>query len=200
MPARAKEIAALDGFGDKAVANLSIAIEAARTAPFAKLLFALGIRHMGHSTAKLVAQHYETAEAWVAAMANFDEGQRAALQAIDGIGETLVTALATHFAEPTHLAEVRALLKVMAPTPEQQATGGAFAGQTLVFTGTLGQLTREEAKARAEAAGARVSSSLSAKTSLLVAGEKAGSKAKKAIDLGVEVIDEAAFLARLSQA
>ncbi len=133
-------------------------------------------------------------------MDRLDAGEAEALSAIDGIGDTLVQSLIAFFAREDNCAAIDSLLAVTTPADVAAASaeGGAFAGKTLVFTGTLTTMTRDEAKARAEAAGARVSSSVSAKTDFLVAGEKAGSKAKKAADLGVTVLTEAEYRAQIN--
>ncbi len=200
LPARAADIEALDGFGPKAVANLRAAIAAARTAPLDAMLFGLGIRHLGRTTARLIAQHYGSAQTWRAAMEDLTEARQTALIGIDGIGQTLVDSLVQFFNDDRNRTAVADLLSVMEPadfvTP--QGDDGPFSGKTLVFTGTLMRMTRDEAKARAEAAGAKVSSSVSAKTDFLIAGEKAGSKAKKAADLGITVLTEEEYAQALA--
>lgn len=197
---RAEEIEQLEGFGPKAVANLIAALDTAKTAPLDRFLFGLSIRHLGRTTARLVARHYGSASAWRAAMDHLERGEAEALSAIDGIGDTLVQSLIAFFGREDNRAAIDALLAVTAPTNVAAASneGGIFAGKTLVFTGTLTAMTRDEAKARAEAAGAKVSSSVSAKTDFLIVGEKAGSKAKKATDLGVAVVDEFSYLKMLN--
>ena len=192
---RADAMAALDGFGAKAVSNLMAALAVARAAPLESFLFALGIRHLGQTTAKLLARHYSSAAAWFAAMQNLTEAEMDTLRSIDGVGQTLVQSLQAFFDDPRNTAAISDLLSVTTPADfvAAQTTDSPFSGKTLVFTGTLTHMTRDEAKARAEAMGAKVSSSVSAKTDFLIAGEKAGSKAKKATNLGVTVLTETAY-------
>lgn len=199
LPAHEAEMLKLDGFGPKATANLFAALEAAKVAPLDRFLFALGIRHLGRTTSKLIARHYGSADAWFAAMQDLNAGEIAAIEGIDGIGGTLIQSLVQFFADAPNRAQIRDLLTLMKPAdmPEPAAEGGIFSGKTLVFTGTLNLMTRDEAKARAEAQGAKVSSSVSAKTDFLIAGEKAGSKAKKAADLGLKILTEAEYISAL---
>ena len=199
---RAEAIEQLEGFGPKAVANLIAALEAAKTAPLDRFLSALGIRHLGQTTARLVARHYGSARIWRTAMDRLDQGEAEALSAIDGIGDILVQSLIAFFKREENRAALDALLAVTTPSnvaAVRREGSGAFAGKTLVFTGTLTTMTRDEAKARAEAAGARVSSSISPKTDFLIAGEKAGSKAQKAANLGVTVLSEIEYQERLTE-
>ncbi|MBO6855011.1 MAG: NAD-dependent DNA ligase LigA, partial [Marivivens sp.] len=189
-----------DRFGDKSTTNLFAAIEEKRRIPLARLIFALGIRHVGESAANLLANHYMSWNAFVGAMdriklnegADWDE-----LTSIDGVGEVMATSLVTAFRQEGERAVIdRLVAELDIQDAEARDTGGSpVAGMTVVFTGTLEKMTRAEAKARAEALGAKVSGSVSAKTDLVIAGPGAGSKAKKAEDLGVEMIDEDAWLA-----
>jgi DNA ligase (NAD+) len=188
-----------DGFGDTSAAKLFAAIEARRTIPLDRLIFALGIRHVGEVAAGLLARHYTTWQAFELAVTAAAPGtpEWADLTAIDGVGETLATSLTAAFRNPAERAAIDALAAQLTVTPvaRRQATGSPVEGKTVVFTGTLERMTRAEAKARAEALGARVAGSVSAKTDLLVAGPGAGSKAKDAERLGVKVIDEGEWLA-----
>ncbi|WP_235871328.1 NAD-dependent DNA ligase LigA [Shimia sediminis] len=229
------------GWGDQSAANLFAAIQDKRRIPFVRLLFSLGIRHVGEVAAKDIALHYGE---WVAMMdaldlarpaalanraadeaedverrAAADEGRRARVKesrdrtiaghdvpreaqaawddliGVDGIGATVAQSLSDAMANPVERAAIDRLVAELEVTPpEAPAQESPVAGKTVVFTGTLVQMTRAEAKARAEALGAKVSGSVSGKTDLLVAGPGAGSKAKKAADLGVETIDEQAWL------
>ncbi|PID36606.1 MAG: DNA ligase (NAD(+)) LigA [Rhodobacterales bacterium] len=187
-----------DGWGKASVENLFAAIEQRRKIPLHRLLFALGMRHVGEVAAKTLARHYLSWENFAAAMQDLAPGTAAwdDLIAVDGIGEVLAGSLAATFRNPTEWAMISRLVAKL----EIEADAGAaqvdspVAGKTLVFTGTLEKMTRAEAKVRAEALGAKVSGSISRKTDLLIAGPGAGSKAKKAADLGIEVIDEAAWL------
>lgn len=188
----------LEGWGKTSVAKLYAAIEARRSVPLDRFIFGLGIRHVGLGTARLLARHYEDAERFVAAMAAAGEpgAAREELLNIDQIGAAVADALAEFMAEPNNRKVVDDLLVQVTPTPlEAAATASPVAGKTVVFTGTLEVMSRAEAKARAEQLGAKVAGSVSAKTDLVIAGPGAGSKEKKARDLGIEVIDEAGWLA-----
>jgi DNA ligase (NAD+) len=187
-----------EGWGETSARNLFEAIEERRAISLDRLIFALGIRHVGQGNGRLLARRYESLENFQAAMSpdHLEE-----LLAIDGIGETVARALIDFFADDRNRAVWDALvaqLRVQDMAPAD--TASPIAGQTLVFTGTLEQTSRAEAKARAEAMGAKVSGSVSAKTDLVIAGAAAGSKLKKAQGLGVKVIDEAGWLALIAAA
>jgi DNA ligase (NAD+) len=188
-----------DGYGEKSAANLFAAIDERRRIPLNRLIFALGIRHVGEAAANLLARHYGTWEAFESAMTSAEVGQGPEwddLLSIDGIGAVLATSVITTFHQQAERASIDRLVAYL--TVEAVAgpavSDSPVAGKTVVFTGTLEKMTRAEAKARAEAQGARVAGSVSAKTDLLVAGPGAGSKATKAAALGVTVIDEDAWL------
>lgn len=236
-------LAEVKGWGEKSARALFQAIDDKRVIALARLLFGLGIRHVGEVAAADLARHYRDWEALVTALdlsrpaaeahraadqaaeterdlaardsrrARLAEARAAALAeaalplaaktawadliAADGIGPTLALSLSDAFANPRERGAIDRLvvqLRDIQP-PEARATDTAIAGKTLVFTGTLEKMTRAEAKARAEALGAHVAGSVSAKTDLLIAGPGAGSKAKKAADLGIKVIDEDEWLA-----
>ena len=199
-PERRARLEALEGWGQKKIDKLSAAIEARRAIPLDRFILALGIRFIGEANAKLLARHYGSLDAWRAAMQSVaagDEEARAELADIDGIGPKLVESIAEFFAEAHNLEAMDDLLREIeveaAVTPE---TGGSpFAGKTIVFTGSLETMTRAEAKALAEKLGAKVAGSVSKKTDYVVLGADAGSKAKKAAELGVATLDEAAWLA-----
>lgn len=196
----ADELLETEGWGERSVANLLAAIEAARTVPLDRVIFALGIRHAGEQAAKLLARHYGTWDAFFAAMDAAQDETSAAwidLIAIDGVGAVLARSLTTAFAQQGEREAIERLAAVLdiQPVAAVATADSPIAGQTLVFTGTLERMTRAEAKARAEAMGAKVAGSVSARTDLLVAGPGAGSKATKAAELGVKVIDEDAWLA-----
>ena len=194
-----------DGFGEKSVKKLFQAIETKRIIQLDRLIFALGIRHVGESGSALLAAHYASWPAFEAAMTTAQVGEGAAwdaLLAIDGIGPVVAASIVTTFHQPAERAAIDRLmahLQVQDVAPRQIADT-PVAGKTVVFTGTLERMTRAEAKARAEALGARVAGSVSAKTDLLIAGPGAGSKAKLAAELGVETIDEDAWLALIGSA
>ena len=195
--ARPEHLADRFGWGATSAENLFRAIEARREIALDRLIFALGIRHVGQATAALLARHYGTWDAFAGAMTAAGDREGAAwadLNAIDGVGEVLAGALVTAFRQPAERAAFEALLAQITPQPMAPvAAQSAVAGLTVVFTGTLETMTRAEAKARAEALGARVAGSVSARTDLVVAGPGAGSKAREAERLGVKVIDEAAW-------
>jgi DNA ligase (NAD+) len=194
-----------DGWGEKSANNLFEAIEEKRKIPFGRLLFALGIRHVGEQASNLIARNYGRWEEFTAAMdgaAGFEGPEWERLLGIDGVGEVLARSLVGAFAEPNERASIDRLVahleveEVAAP----DTSGSPVAGKTVVFTGSLEKMTRAEAKARAEALGAKVSGSVSARTDLLVAGPGAGSKAKKAAELGIETMDEDEWLALIGDA
>ncbi|MEX0369164.1 MAG: NAD-dependent DNA ligase LigA [Tateyamaria sp.] len=187
-----------EGWGEKSASNLFDAIDEKRRIGLGRVIFALGIRHVGEAAANLLANHYGTWAAFNEAMRQADDGNEAwtDLTGIDGVGAVMAASLATTFNQEAEIASIDRL--VAQPEIEDavrpDTTGSPVAGKTVVFTGTLEKMTRAEAKARAESLGAKVAGSVSAKTDLLVAGPGAGSKAKKAADLGVETIDEDGWL------
>ena len=185
------------GWQDKSVDNLLAAIAAKRAPDAARLLFGLGIRHVGAVTARDLMKRFGTLEALRSvverALGGEDEA-RAELLAIDGVGPVVVEALGDFFHEPHNRAVWDDLLGEVDPLPYVVETrDSAVAGKTVVFTGKLETMSRDEAKAQAERLGARAAGSVSAKTDLVVAGPGAGSKLKQAAALGIEVIDEAAW-------
>lgn len=194
-----------EGWGERSAANLFDAIDEKRVIPLNRVIFALGIRHVGESAANTVAQHYETWARFSGAMDQAEIGQGEVwddLTGIDGVGQVMASSLITAMQQPEERASIDALaaqLSVQDVTAPDTADS-PVAGKTVVFTGTLEKMTRAEAKSRAESLGAKVSGSVSAKTDLLVAGPGAGSKAKKAADLGVETIDEDGWLALIGDA
>jgi len=193
----------MEGWGKTSVANLFAAIDARRNIGLDRFLYALGIRHIGQENARLLARHYLSIGALVEAAAaaqDPDSEARRELLDIDGIGPKVAQALLDFFAEAHNRAVVDDLLSqvtVLDFEPPKMDT--SIAGKTLVFTGTLEKMTRDEAKARAQAMGAKVAGSVSKKTDYVVAGEEAGSKLEKALELGIPVIDEAALLSLLEQ-
>ncbi len=176
------------------VENLVAAIEARRRIAMDRFINALGIRHVGETNARLIARNYPSIEAFVEAMAQKDAVEE--LQHIQGVGDVLAQAVKDFFDEPHNRKLVANLLKevTVTPLPKPKTEGSPVAGKTVVFTGALEKMTRQEAKARAEMLGAKVSGSVSAKTDLVVAGPGAGSKLKEAAKHNVEVIDEDAWL------
>ena len=197
LPKHEAEIAAREGWGEISARNLVRAIEARRIAPLEKFIFALGIRRIGEANAKLLARHYGSLAAWEQAMLAarvVGSEAREELGSIAGIGPAIAQELVDFFDEPRNVAVLDALAARMEVQDAVVTQGGQLAGRTLVFTGTLANMTRDEATARAEAAGAKVAKSVSKKTDFLVAGADAGSKAAKAAELGVRVLSEAEFL------
>lgn len=190
-----KKLKDREGWGETSARNLFEAIEARRKVDLDRLIFALGIRHVGETNARLLARSYGTLdnfETQMRAAASRDGDAWSELLSIDGIGEVLAEALTDFFDEP-HNREVLAGLRKAGvegvPLPEREA-GSPIAGKTVVFTGSLERMTRSEAKARAEQMGAKVAGSVSAKTDLVVHGPGAGSKLARAAELGIETITE----------
>jgi DNA ligase (NAD+) len=190
------------GFKEKSADNLVAAIAARRTVGLDRFLYALGIRHVGEVTARDLARAFGSAEAVQAAVlaAADDPEARGRLTDIGGVGPVVTEALIDFFAEPHNLASVADLLAQVTPEPLAAARVTALTGQTVVFTGSLTALTRDEARAQAEGLGAKVAGSVSARTNLVVAGADAGSKRAKAEALGVRVIDEAEWQALVATA
>ncbi|CAM4176567.1 NAD-dependent DNA ligase LigA [Palleronia rufa] len=198
-PGRPTQLKNREGWGETSARNLFAAIDRRRTVPLDRLIFALGIRHVGETNARLLARRYASWDAFETAMsAAADRGGPAweDLLAIDGVGQVLATSLVTTFAQGAERASMERLIAHLeikdAARPATE--GSPVAGKTVVFTGTLEKMTRAEAKARAESLGAKVSGSVSARTDLLVAGPGAGSKARKAAELGIETLDEDGWL------
>ncbi|MGD0430967.1 MAG: NAD-dependent DNA ligase LigA [Acetobacteraceae bacterium] len=195
LPERETEIANREGWGKVSARNLTRAIEARRHIALERVIYALGIRRIGESNARLLARHYGTFEDWrtgmIAATVIGSEA-RSTLGGIIGIGPAIAEELADFFDEARNvetLDELSAHLTIeRAAAPE--AADSQVAGKTIVFTGTLETMTRPEAKARAEALGAKVTDSVSKKTDLVVVGADAGSKARKAVELGVKTVTE----------
>jgi DNA ligase (NAD+) len=201
---RRTEILSLEGWQEKSVDNLLAAIEAKRAPDAARLLFALGIRHVGEVTARDLMKHVHELPALRALAERAHDGDAEAageITAIDGIGPSVVEALGDFFHEPHNVAVWDALLaEVSPPRYEVETIASRVAGKTVVFTGKLETMSRDEAKAQAERLGAKAAGSVSAKTDLLVAGPGAGSKLKKAAELGIEVVDEAGWAAIVAEA
>ncbi|MGA9138156.1 MAG: NAD-dependent DNA ligase LigA [Methylovirgula sp.] len=186
-----------EGYGETSVRNLFMAIEARRRIPLNRFIYALGIRHVGETNARRLARHFGTFEAFRATARAAEEGSeaRAEIDNIEGLGEVVAEAVADFFAEKHNEDELDALLRHVTPLPiEEVASISPVAGKTIVFTGSLERMTRDEAKAQAERLGAKVAASVSSKTDLVVAGPGAGSKLAKAAELGIETIDEEQWL------
>ncbi len=187
-----------DGFGEVSVRNLYAAIEARREISLERFINALGIRHVGETTASVLARAYGSWKAFHDAairIARSDTQAAEEMDAIDQIGGTVVEAVARYFGESHNRDLVEKLVKeVRIRDAEKVAIASPVAGKTVVFTGALERMTRDEAKAMAERLGAHVAGSVSKKTDLVVAGPGAGSKLKNAEEFGVDVIDEAGWL------
>ncbi|KLI64079.1 NAD-dependent DNA ligase LigA [Aurantiacibacter marinus] len=201
---RRDAILALEGWQDKSVDNLLASVENKRQPDAARLLFGLGIRHIGAVTARDLLKHFHELPA-VRSLAEKvragDEEALAELTDIDGIGPAVVEALGDFFHEDHNVAVWEDLLsEVSPPRYVVERVESPVAGKTVVFTGKLETMSRDEAKAQAERLGAKASGSVSAKTDLLIAGPGAGSKLKKAETLGIEVIDEAGWAAIVAAA
>ena len=191
-----------EGWGEVSTGNLLQAIERRRTIPLDRLIYALGIRQVGEATAKLLARHYGTVEVWKSAMLAAAEDTESEayrdLTNIGQIGASVAGDLTDFFREKHNVTALDDLIAELHEVTAISAPSGAaspIAGKTIVFTGTLEKMTRAESKARAEALGANVTSSVSAKTDYVVVGADAGSKAAKAQALGVTILSEAEFLA-----
>ena len=197
LRSRRSDILSRGGWQDKSVDNLLAAIEATRAPDGAKLLFGLGIRHIGTVTARDLFKAFgSVAEVGKVGqrLAQSDEGAIADVTAIDGVGGAVAEALGGFFHEPHNLSVWNDLLnEVQPPAYVSNIRESAWTGKTIVFTGKLETMSRDEAKAQAEALGAKSAGSVSAKTDLVVAGPGAGSKLKQATALGIQVIDEAAW-------
>ncbi len=196
LPEREAEIAVREGWGKLSASNLSRAIRARRVIALERFIFALGIRRIGDANAKLLARHYGSYANWraqmLAATASGSD-ERLTLGSILGIGPAIAEELAAFFGEPrnvTALDELAAELTIEDAAAAETADS-QVAGKTVVFTGTLETMTRPEAKARAESLGAKVTDSVSKKTDIVVVGADAGSKARKAVELGVRTVTEA---------
>ncbi len=197
LKAHRAELLGREGWKEKSVDNLLAAIENHRTPDAARLLFGLGVRHVGVVTARDLLKAFETLPALretAQAAHDGDDAAKARLIAIEGIGGAVVEALGDFFHEDHNKAIWDDLLGQVSPPPYiVEVKASAVSGKTIVFTGKLETMSRDEAKAQAEALGARSAGSVSAATDLVVAGPGAGSKLKKAAELGIEVIDEAGW-------
>ena len=194
-----------EGWGEKSADKLFQAIEDKRKISLSRLIFALGIRHVGEAASNLIAQHYGSWTAFEAAMGHAKSGDGPAwddLIGVDGVGQVMAQSLVSTFAQEAERASIDRLVTELSvqDVARPDTEGSPVAGKTVVFTGTLEKMTRAEAKARAERLGAKVSGSVSAKTDILVAGPGAGSKAKKAADLGIQTLDEDGWLALIDGA
>ena len=198
LHAKRDAMLAWEGWGERKVSKLLDAIEARRHVPLERFIFALGIRRIGEQNAKLLARHYHTLAEWRQKMIDahiIGSEAREELGSIQGIGPAIAEELIEFFAEPRALAALDDLATEAPPRPAEAAAASdsPFAGRTLVFTGTLETLTRDEAEAQAERLGAKVTKSVSKKTDFVIVGADAGSKAAKAAELGLRTLTEAEY-------
>ncbi|WP_213804494.1 NAD-dependent DNA ligase LigA [Granulicella sp. dw_53] len=192
------QLLTLERIGEKSADSLLAQIERSKSAPLNRVLLGLGIRHVGERTAQTLADEFGSLDTLIAATEAPAEGADDPLTRINDVGPKVAEAIRDFFSNKTNLALIERLRKAgLTFTSERRERGTTFAGLTFVLTGTLPTLTREVAKEKIEAAGGKVSGSVSKKTSYVLAGEEAGSKLDKANSLGVPVLDEAAFLALL---
>ena len=192
------DIRKLDGWGDKSADNLFAAIrKVAAATPMEKFLFALGIREVGQATARLLAAHYLTMPAFLEQMSLAQDRESDAykeLLSIESIGDVIACEILDFTAEEHNRTEIDKLLNLMTVTAFVPVENDSpLAGKTVVFTGSLETMTRSEAKAKAQSAGAKVAGSVSKKTDYVVLGADAGSKAQKAAELGITVLSESEF-------
>jgi len=191
-------IAAREDWGVTSARNLIHAIEARRRVKLGRFIYALGIRRIGEANAKLLARHYGSYAEWrtqMLAATTIGSEARSTLGSIMRVGQAIANELATFFIEPRNVATLDELAALLTIEPETPAATGTLSGKIIVFTGSLETMTRPEAKARAEALGARVTDTVSKKTDLVVLGADAGSKAKRAAELGVATATEAEWRA-----
>jgi DNA ligase (NAD+) len=198
---RAIRLEEQEGYGETSVRNLFAAIARRREIALDRFIYALGIRHVGETTALALARGYGSWSAFHDACLKVAKGDTEAIaemDALDQIGETVIAAVAAYFGESHNRGIIERLTKeVTILDAEKPKTSSAVAGKTVVFTGTLERMTREEAKAQAERLGAKVSGSVSKKTDLVVAGPGAGSKLAEAHKHGVRVLTEDEWLAMI---
>ncbi len=188
-------LAGLERMGDKSAQNLVAAIAKSRQTTLARFIFALGIRNVGEATARDLARHFGSLEAFLAA-------DHVALQQVPDVGPVVAASIVAFLAEPHNreiIGRLRAAGLVWTEGPPAESGTRVFTGKTLVLTGTLPTLRRDQAKALIEAAGGKVAGSVSKKTDYVVAGEDAGSKLESARQLGIRVIDEAELLKLLEE-
>ncbi len=189
-----EQLVGLEGFGEVSARNLLAAIDASRRRPFKRVLYALGLPGVGYVTAEALADHFGSIDA-------LHEADPEKIEEVEGVGPIMAVQIAESLTDEPTWALVEKLkgkgLRLEADPSERRASGGPLEGKTVVLTGTLAELTREEATALVKAAGGKITNSVSKKTDYVVAGESPGSKLSKAESLGTEVLDEAGLLALL---
>jgi len=198
------ELKTREGWGEKSVSNLFASLEKAKDIAFERFIFGLGIRQVGEATGKKLAQFYVDLPHWLAAMAeaqNPESQARQDLMSIEDIGPSVTEDIIEFFAEAHNRDELEKLNTILRIQPyvRENVAENAFTGKTMVFTGTMTQMTRAEAKATAERLGAKVAGSVSKKTDYLVAGDDAGSKLKNAKELGVVILSEDDWMRMLKE-
>ncbi|MFT8719144.1 NAD-dependent DNA ligase LigA [Acetobacter sp.] len=196
LPEHESEIAKREGWGTTSARKLINAIEQRRTISFPRFIFALGIRRVGENNARLLARHYGSFSVWrerMEAARIVGSEARQELGEITGIGTATADEIVGFFAEPHNQTTLDDLLRYVTIEDEVAQSGGKLSGKVIVFTGSLTTMTRPEAKATAERLGAKVTDSVSKKTDLVVLGAEAGSKARKAQELGIDTVDEAGW-------
>ena len=184
----------MPGWGAKSVNNLFANIEKAKHTTLNRFIYGLGIRHIGEATAKLMAEEFKTAKDFVSGMISMAEGDCAIYERLinlDGIGEKVLMDIISFFKTEANVSTINKLLNILSISDcHPKSSSAILAGQNIVFTGTLTKLSRSEVKAQAQQLGAKVTSTVTNKTNLVVAGEKAGSKLTKATELGIKIISE----------
>jgi DNA ligase (NAD+) len=198
LPDQEAKIAAREGWGEVSARKLSQAILARKRIPLDRFIYALGIRRIGEVTARQLARHYGSFRNWreqmLAARKPGSEA-RMELDSISGVGPAIAEELVDFFSEPRNVATVDALASILTiEDVEAPRTGSVLSGKTIVFTGQLTSMTRQEAKAKAESLGAKVTDTVSRKTDYVVVGDEPGSKARRAAELGVRTLSEAEWL------
>lgn len=188
-------VAKLDGLGEKSAENLRKSVEASKSRPLSRLIFALGIRHVGAQTGELLAEHFRSID-------RLRDASLEEISSIDGIGPVIAQSVYDWFREPRNLELIEELKALgvnteMEGEPDDGEVDPEWDGKVVVLTGRLESMSRPEATALLKRAGAKVTSSVSKKTTLVIAGEDAGSKADRARELGIEIIDEQQFLSRI---
>ena len=190
-----EQLAGLERMADKSAANLVAAIDASRGRPLARFIFALGIRNVGEQTAKDLARHFGQMEALM-------QADEVAMMQVPDVGPIVAASIVAFFKEPHNRAVIEALREARAWVDGEAkpvSAAGPLTGKTLVLTGTLPNMSRDEAKALIEAAGGKAAGSVSKKTDYVVAGAEAGSKLTKAEELGITILDEAGLMALLNE-
>jgi len=189
-------------WGQRSVQNLLQNINNAKTTSLDKFIYALGIRYIGQNNALILAKEFVSAENFIAGLINLsnnDQDLLSKLDSIDGLGQKILQGLIQFVEHAANLELINKLVQILQIKEYKQQTSSPISGLNIVFTGSLGGMSRSEAKALAESMGAKVSSSISAETNILVAGDKSGSKLKKAALLGVKVMLEEEWLSFLQK-